>query len=134
MQYINRRSAGLCVQCGFARTIDGKARCESCGEEHKEQGKAYYAKRVKNADGELCKACLRNKPTPGWKSCTSCRILRSAKHRKQGENAKVANEDTRAISAVADGIRSNCGLSIGVGRPEGKPNRVVRRHVTVPQA
>lgn len=90
LQYIDRKAAGLCVKCGFEPSDDGKVECRNCREESNERRKAYHAKRVRKADGELCGRCLRNKPTPGLKSCASCRILSAAKYRKQREKAEVA--------------------------------------------
>lgn len=90
LQYIARKAAGLCVKCGFEPSDDGKVECCNCREESNKRSKARYAKRVREADGELCSSCLRNKPTPGLKSCASCRILSAAKYRKQREKAEVA--------------------------------------------
>ena len=83
LQYIARKAAGLCIRCGFEPTDGGKVECRNCGEESNKRSKARYAKRVREADGELCSRCLKNKPTPGLKSCASCRILSAAKYRKQ---------------------------------------------------
>ena len=52
LQYIARKSAGLCVKCGFEPTDDGKVECRNCGEESNKRSKARYAKRVREADGE----------------------------------------------------------------------------------
>ena len=90
LQYIDRKAAGICVKCGLEPSDDGKVECRNCGEESNKRSKARYAKRVREADGELCSSCLRNKPTPGLKSCASCRILSAAKYRKQREKAEVA--------------------------------------------
>ena len=86
-RYIARKAAGLCIRCGFEPTTDGKVECDGCGEQTNERNKEYYAKRAKKADGTRCSTCLRNKPTPGRKSCASCVILRAAKYRKQKEKA-----------------------------------------------
>lgn len=83
LQYIDRKAAGLCVRCGIEPSDDGKVECRNCREESNKRNKVYHAKRVRKADGELCGSCLRNKPTPGLKSCASCRILSAAKYRKQ---------------------------------------------------
>jgi len=78
--YIARKSLGVCIGCGVKKASAGTVRCDGCRKEDNDNSVKRH-KRLK-AFG-LCGRCLRNKPTPEYKTCGSCRIMAAAAARKR---------------------------------------------------
>ena len=93
-KYNARKAAGICVTCGVVPPSAGLTQCKSCSEGQSER-KARL-RREKLAVEDLCSRCVKNKPTPGYKMCASCRILGRAAARKLAEKTKEAKYMDRA--------------------------------------
>lgn len=82
------KAAGVCVRCGVERASEGNYHCAACREKHAKINARSHQKRKAECD-DKCSMCLRNKPSPGMKSCASCRILRNARDRRNDQKAQA---------------------------------------------
>ena len=103
--YRQRRSAGLCVDCGVVSVGAGSARCEDCLRAYRSSRKQL---RVERKSRGACTACGKA-VQPGYDKCPGCRLYQ-----------RQASKKTRA-KRVAAGVCCLCPAAAVAGKKHCEP-------------